>query len=38
MDIFILIDYIEFSKEIEEEPTWKGLKEHKRMLEGLNYK
>ena len=32
MDIFILIDYIEFSKEIEEEPTWKGLKEHKRMF------
>ena len=38
MDIFILIDYIEFSKEIGESPSWEGLKEHKRMLEGLNYK
>ena len=32
MSIQVLKDYVEFSREIGEKPTWEGLKEHKKMF------
>lgn len=32
MSVQVLKDYVEFSREIGEKPTWEGLKEHKKMF------
>lgn len=32
VSIYVLKDYIEFSMKIKDKPTWKGLKEHKKMF------
>lgn len=32
MSIYVLKDYINFSEQIGETPTWEGLKEHKKMF------
>ena len=32
MSIYVLIDYIEFSRKIRDNPTWEGLKRHKKMF------
>ena len=32
MSIYVLLDYIEFSRKIRDKPTWEGLKRHKKMF------
>ena len=35
MSIYVLLDYIEFSRKIRDKPTWEGLKDIKRCFGGI---